>query len=132
MVSFPPCKINLGLNIVRKRSDGYHDIETCFFPLPFTDVLEVIPAASTEFTSSGIAIPGNADDNLCMKAYAVLSRDYSLPPAKIHLHKVIPSGAGLGAVFPGGVSERRHHVGIIVEHIETGDAGSGRGFGRRL
>jgi 4-diphosphocytidyl-2-C-methyl-D-erythritol kinase len=109
MVAFPPCKINLGLNIVSKRSDGYHDIETCFFPLPFTDVLEVIPAKSTAFTSSGTPIPGNADDNLCMKAYTILSKDYSLPPVRIHLHKIIPSGAGLG----GGSSDAAHTLRLL-------------------
>ena len=90
MVAFPPCKINLGLNVLRKRDDGYHDIETCFYPIPWTDILEVIPSDKFEFTVSGNAIPG--DDNLCVKAYRLLNT----PPAKIHLHKIIPTGAGLG------------------------------------
>jgi 4-diphosphocytidyl-2-C-methyl-D-erythritol kinase len=90
MVAFPPCKINLGLNIIRRRPDGYHDIETCFYPVPWTDILEVIPSDKFEFTTSGMAIPG--DDNLCVKAYQLLKA----PPAKIHLHKIIPTGAGLG------------------------------------
>ncbi|HZY80827.1 MAG TPA: 4-(cytidine 5'-diphospho)-2-C-methyl-D-erythritol kinase [Cyclobacteriaceae bacterium] len=96
MVSFPPCKINLGLNILRKRSDGYHDIETCFYPVPFTDILEVIPSSEFSFTLSGNAVPGNVEDNLCVKAYRLMQAVYSLPPAKIHLHKIIPTGAGLG------------------------------------
>lgn len=90
MVAFPPCKINLGLNVVRKRSDGFHDIETCFYPIRWTDILEVIPSNKFEFTTSGNAIPG--DDNLCVRAYKLLNT----PPAKIHLHKIIPTGAGLG------------------------------------
>jgi 4-diphosphocytidyl-2-C-methyl-D-erythritol kinase len=96
MVAFPPCKINLGLNIIRKRVDGYHDIETCFYPIPLTDVLEVIPSSSLSFASSGIAIPGNSNDNLCLKAYEFLQKEFGLPPVKIHLHKIIPTGAGLG------------------------------------
>ncbi len=90
MIAFPPCKINLGLNVLRKRNDGYHDIETCFYPILWTDILEVIPSDKFEFTVSGNVIPG--DDNLCIKAYQLLKP----PPAKIHLHKIIPTGAGLG------------------------------------
>lgn len=96
MVSFPPCKINLGLHVVRKRTDGYHELETCFYPIPWTDVLEIIPSTETTFTSSGIVIPGNPASNLCLKAYRLLSEDFKIPPVKIHLHKVIPTGAGLG------------------------------------
>jgi 4-diphosphocytidyl-2-C-methyl-D-erythritol kinase len=90
MIAFPPCKINLGLNVLRRRADNYHDIETCFYPIPWTDILEVIPSNRFEFTTSGNVIPG--DDNLCIKAYQLLDA----PPAKIHLHKIIPTGAGLG------------------------------------
>lgn len=96
MVSFPPCKINLGLNVVSKRSDGYHDIETCFYPIPWTDALEIIPAKETTFTISGNVIPGNTNDNLCLKAYKLLQQHFDLQPVHIHLHKVIPTGAGLG------------------------------------
>jgi 4-diphosphocytidyl-2-C-methyl-D-erythritol kinase len=90
MIAFPPCKINLGLSVLRKRDDGYHDLETCFYPIPWTDILEVIPSDKFQFTVSGNVIPG--DDNLCVKAYRLLNA----PPAKIHLHKIIPTGAGLG------------------------------------
>lgn len=90
MIAFPPCKINLGLNVLRRRPDNYHDLETCFYPVPWTDILEVIPSEKFEFTVSGNVIPG--DDNLCVKAYRLLD----VPPAKIHLHKIIPTGAGLG------------------------------------
>lgn len=96
MVAFPPCKINLGLNILRKRSDGYHDIETCFYPVPWTDMLEVIPSDEFIFSHSGDTIAGEDHDNLCVKAYRMMQAVYSLPPVKMHLHKIIPAGAGLG------------------------------------
>lgn len=96
MVVFPNAKINLGLNILRKRQDGYHDISSCFVPVPFTDALEILPAEEFRFTSSGITIPGNDADNLCIKAYQLLHADFSLPPVLMHLHKAIPIGAGLG------------------------------------
>jgi 4-diphosphocytidyl-2-C-methyl-D-erythritol kinase len=96
MVSFPPCKINLGLHVVSKRPDGYHELETCFFPVPWTDVLEILPAKETTFTASGNIIPGNADENLCLKAYHLMAAEHKLPPVYIHLHKIIPTGAGLG------------------------------------
>lgn len=96
MISFPCCKINLGLNVISKRQDGYHDIETCFYPLGLTDVLEIIPSKKVSFTSSGLAIPGSPDENLCVKAYTLLKRDYQLDSIQIHLHKTIPFGAGLG------------------------------------
>lgn len=109
MVAFPPSKINLGLSIVRKRVDGYHDIETCFYPLPFTDVLEIIPAKATQFASTGINIPGTADENICLKAYLLLNQDFDLPPVSIHLHKIIPTGAGLG----GGSSDAAHTLRLL-------------------
>src|SRR6187549_1802086 len=96
MVSFPPCKINLGLNILSKRPDGYHNLETCFYPVPWTDILEVIPASLFSFSSSGKEIPGDPKTNLCIQAYELLKSDFSIPPVKIHLHKIIPTGAGLG------------------------------------
>jgi len=96
MVSFPHCKINLGLQVISKRADGYHDIETCFYPVPWCDVLEIIKANHFQFTQSGTAIPGREEDNLCVKAYQLLKQDFDLHPVHIHLHKVIPTGAGLG------------------------------------
>ncbi|MDH4090289.1 MAG: 4-(cytidine 5'-diphospho)-2-C-methyl-D-erythritol kinase [Cyclobacteriaceae bacterium] len=96
MVSFPPCKINLGLHIIDKRPDGYHNLITCFYPVPWTDILEVIIADTFSFTCSGNPIPGIAEENLCVKAYALLKEDFRLAPVKIHLHKIIPTGAGLG------------------------------------
>jgi 4-diphosphocytidyl-2-C-methyl-D-erythritol kinase len=96
MVVFPHCKINLGLHVIAKRDDGYHTIETCFYPVPWTDILEIIPSGEFAFTSSGLVIPGKESDNLCIKAYQLLQAHYNLEPVKIHLHKVVPTGAGLG------------------------------------
>lgn len=98
MILFPNCKINLGLNILRKRADGYHDIETVFYPVPFHDVLEIIPASDGRFafSTSGLMIPGDMEKNLCVSAYRLLRSDFPIPEVKMHLHKVIPMGAGLG------------------------------------
>lgn len=112
MISFPPCKINLGLNVLSKRSDGYHNLETCFYPIPLTDALEIVPADAVSFNLSGNAIPGDAADNLCLKAYRLLQKDFALPPVAIFLHKVIPSGAGLG----GGSSDGAHTL-RLLNHI---------------
>lgn len=109
MVSFPPCKINLGLHVVSKRPDGYHDLETCFYPVPWTDILEIIPSQTLEFNSSGNSIPGNPSDNLCLKAYLLLKKDFDLAPVKIHLHKILPTGAGLG----GGSSDAAHTLRVL-------------------
>lgn len=96
MITFPPCKINLGLNIISKRPDGFHNILTCFYPVPWNDVLEIIPAKDFTFDISGMLVPGAVKDNLCYKAYEILKRDFDLPPVAIHLHKILPIGAGLG------------------------------------
>jgi 4-diphosphocytidyl-2-C-methyl-D-erythritol kinase len=96
MIAFPPCKINLGLYITEKRDDGFHNLETCFYPVPFSDILEIIPSGEFQFSSSGLSIPGNSNDNLCVKAYLLLKEKFNLPHVRIHLHKMIPTGAGLG------------------------------------
>jgi 4-diphosphocytidyl-2-C-methyl-D-erythritol kinase len=100
MIVFPNCKINLGLHITAKRTDGYHDIETIFYPVPFTDLLEVIPRDSEPdcaLEQTGLSVAGTPEQNLCVKAYRLLKKDFpSLPPITIYLHKQIPSGAGLG------------------------------------
>ena len=96
MVVFPFCKINLGLSVLSKRDDGYHNLDTCFYPVPWTDVLEIIIADQFSFTTSGNDIPGDLQENLCVKAYQLLKSDFDLAPVSIHLHKIIPSEAGLG------------------------------------
>jgi len=96
MLVFPNAKINIGLNIVEKRIDGFHNIESCFYPVGWSDALEILSAEKLHFQSSGIIIPGEPEYNLCIKAYKVLASDYSIPPVDIHLLKSIPIGAGLG------------------------------------
>ena len=96
MVYFPHCKINLGLHVVAKRDDGYHNIETCFYPVPRTDILEVIKANTFAFSTSGLPVAGLPEQNLCVKAYHLLANDFRLGSVKIHLHKILPMGAGVG------------------------------------
>ncbi len=104
MIVFPNCKINLGLRVTAKRADGYHNIETIFYPVPLNDVLEIIPYSDTSqnangavFTQTGTMVDGDEKDNLCIKAFHLLKKDFpQLPSVKIHLHKDIPIGAGLG------------------------------------
>jgi 4-diphosphocytidyl-2-C-methyl-D-erythritol kinase len=100
VVSFPNCKINLGLYILQKRTDGFHDLETIFYPIGLQDGLEIIAdAASTgiQITVTGIEIKTQPTENICFKAYHLLKKDFpELPSVKIHLHKTIPAGAGLG------------------------------------
>ena len=100
MLVFPNCKINLGLRILNKREDGYHNIETVFYPVSVKDVLEIIPFSdltSINFSSSGLVIDGETENNLCIKAYQLLRTDFpQIPAVKMHLHKTIPMGAGLG------------------------------------
>ena len=101
MIVFPNCKINIGLRILRKRSDGFHDLETLFYPLGLQDALEILPSPSPEnsarLTVSGLELDPTTEDNICIKAYRLLQKDFPrLPPVVMHLHKVIPAGAGLG------------------------------------
>lgn len=105
MICFPNCKINIGLFITRKREDGYHDLETVFYPVtehksaPLNDVLEVVPAvAQPQLHLSGLGVSGNTSDNLVWKAYQLLKELYGdkVPALDVYLHKVIPMGAGLG------------------------------------
>lgn len=97
MVTFPNCKINLGLNVISKRNDGYHDLETVFYPVAIRDALEIIQSGNFEFHLSGLPVSGTEDDNLCVKAYRLLKADFpALPSINAHLHKCIPMGAGLG------------------------------------
>lgn len=96
MLAFPNAKINIGLNITEKRADGFHNIESCFYPVGWSDALEILPAEKTSFQSSGIPIPGDPADNLCLRAYQLIAEDFTLPPVNIYLLKSVPIGAGLG------------------------------------
>lgn len=113
MLVFPSCKINLGLQITRKRPDGYHDLQSCFYPVGWSDVLEAVPATDFSFTSSGLPIPGDIGKNLCIRAYDLLKADFNLPPIQIHLHKLIPIGAGLG----GGSSDAAFMLSLLNEQF---------------
>ncbi len=117
MISFPRCKLNIGLHILEKRPDGYHNIETLFYPLSFTDGLEIITAnGSTEFSQSGLPLPLDEKSNLVIKAYELLKREYDLPPVKIHLHKKIPPGSGLG----GGSSDAANTLLLLNQIFHLG------------
>ena len=94
MLFFPNAKINIGLNITSKRDDGYHNLESIFFPIAWCDILEIIPSKQLSFESKGLSIPGQA--NLCLKAYELMKSHYGINPVSMHLHKNIPIGAGLG------------------------------------
>ena len=101
MIAFPNCKINLGLSIVSKRADGYHALETVFYPVQLQDIVEIVHSEESispiQFSSTGLAIPGDKTQNLCVKAFHLLKKDFpQIPSVKIHLHKNIPMGAGLG------------------------------------
>lgn len=103
MVVFPNCKINLGLHVIRKREDGYHNLETIFYPLPLRDALEIVNRQSAiQFEHvtlhlSGLTVQGKPEDNLCIKAYNLLRKDHpQLGDIELYLHKAIPMGAGLG------------------------------------
>ena len=98
MIVFPNAKINLGLRVVARREDGYHDIESVFLPVGLADALEITPSMDGRFSfaSSGIVIGGDIESNLCVKAFRLMQRKYNVPALRIFLHKIIPAGAGLG------------------------------------
>lgn len=120
MIVFPNSKINLGLHILQKRTDGFHDLETVFYPVPLQDALEIIQNPSPqlneiEFTTSGLKI--DTTENICIKAYRLLKKDFpQLPFIKMHLHKVIPLGAGLG----GGSSDGAFALIILNKKFNLG------------
>jgi 4-diphosphocytidyl-2-C-methyl-D-erythritol kinase len=116
MLAFANAKINLGLNITEKRSDGYHNIETIFYPVKLNDVVEITDAKDTTCMVKGIDVPGEAKDNLCLKAFNVLRKDFDLPAQQITLLKNIPVGAGLG----GGSSDAAHLVKLVNEKFKLG------------
>ena len=116
MVLFPNAKINIGLNILRKREDGYHDLESLFYPIGLKDALEFVENGKNEvrFNSSGIALDIPPEQNIVLKAYRLLQEEHTLPGLDIHLHKVIPFGAGLG----GGSSDAAFFLKSLNEHFE--------------
>lgn len=121
MISFPPAKINLGLYVIKKRKDGFHNIETVFYPVPWCDILEIVKAEEFKFFQTGLSIEINVNNNLCVKAYQLLKADFNLTPVHIHLHKIIPMGAGLG----GGSSDAAHSL-ILLNKIFSLDLSTER------
>ena len=118
MITFP--KINLGLNVVEKRADGYHNIETVFYPINLQDALEVnrLENRSEPFRLyvKGALLDGAPEDNLVVKAYLLLREKYQLPPVDIHLYKHIPTGAGLG----GGSADGAFMIKLLNEKFQIG------------
>lgn len=96
MILYPNAKINLGLSVVSKRSDGYHELETIMYPIPLFDILEITKSDRFTFIQTGLTVDGNDEDNLCVKAFRLLETRFNIEPLAIHLRKQIPMGAGLG------------------------------------
>lgn len=128
MILFPNCKINIGLQVLQKRGDGFHDLETVFFPLPLRDALEIIHQTEdtgndVQLSLTGITLSDPPEQNICVKGYRLLKRDFpSLPPVSIHLHKAIPIGAGLGGGSADGaftllLLNRKFNLGIGEEKL---------------
>ena len=123
MIIYPNAKINLGLNVVEKRKDGYHNLETVFYPIPLQDALEIktletgrVPECGYELKVTGTILDGTPDDNLIVKAYKLLKADFDLPPVSMYLYKHIPTGAGLG----GGSSDAAFVIKCLNEKFSLG------------
>lgn len=116
MILFPPAKINLGLNVLGKRPDGYHEIDTCMYPIQWTDVLELIPQDTFDFVQTGLIVDGPMEDNLCVKAFRQMQAHFNVPNVYMHLQKNIPMGAGLG----GGSSDAAYVLKGINELFDLG------------
>ncbi|MBK6754610.1 MAG: 4-(cytidine 5'-diphospho)-2-C-methyl-D-erythritol kinase [Flavobacteriales bacterium] len=121
MVVFPFAKINLGLNVIRLREDGFRDIETVLLPIPLEEVLEVLPDpalpnGTVDIVRTGRSVPGDPTTDLCVRAYQLIHARYTLPGVRVHLHKTIPIGAGLG----GGSSDGAHMLQVLDRLFELG------------
>lgn len=118
MICFPNCKINLGLYVTARRDDGYHDIETVFYPVPVYDVLEIVPAPETRLHLSGSPVAGDETRNLVWKAYELMKENYpgKIPQLDIFLHKAIPMGAGLG----GGSADGAYMLRLLNDYCQLG------------
>ena len=126
MILFPNCKINLGLQVLQKRSDGFHDIATIFYPVPLKDALEIVPLPNETFPviyNYGLPVNGAPADNLCIKAWYLLKKDFpDLPAVQMHLLKNIPMGAGLGGGSADGafmlqLLNNKYHLGISDQQL---------------
>ncbi len=127
MIAFPNAKINIGLHILEKRADGFHNLSTCFYPVGLSDVLEILPAQKQAFQLSGCA--ADLGENLCEKAFQLLRKDFDLPPVGIYLQKNIPVGAGLG----GGSSDAAFTIRMLNEMFGLGlSVGQQQDYSARL
>jgi 4-diphosphocytidyl-2-C-methyl-D-erythritol kinase len=110
MIVFPHAKINLGLSIISKRPDGFHNLETVFYPISLRDALEIVPSNEDKFFQTGLEIPGKQEENLVLTACRLLAKNHpQIKPLELHLHKNIPLGAGLG----GGSSDAASAIQLI-------------------
>ena len=118
MILYPNAKINIGLNVLNKRPDGFHNISSAFYPINLTDILEFIPSPNHhfEFSLTGIPVEGDNNDNLCVRVYQFFRKKYQIPELKIHLHKNIPVQAGLG----GGSSDAAFLINGINTYFNLG------------
>jgi len=117
VILFPNCKINIGLNVLAKRADGFHDIQSVFYPLPLKDILESVPASKFGMQLTGIPLTGSLSENLCFKAYHQLKKRFpGIPAVDIYLHKNIPIGAGLG----GGSSDAAFLLMLLNRQFDLG------------
>lgn len=121
MIIFPHAKINLGLNVLRKREDGFHDIETAMVPIPLEDILEAVKdpglgQGEISYTRTGISIAGTLESDLCWSAAQKLNATRKMPGIRLHLHKVVPLGAGLG----GGSSDAAHTLLLLNNLLDLG------------
>ncbi len=116
MINFPNGKINLGLSVLRKREDGYHDIESVFYPVGLQDALEIVDASDNKFrfSLSGLTIDGEHSENLCIRAFELLRKNYGISPVHMHLHKAIPIQAGLG----GGSANGAFTIKLLNRHFK--------------
>ncbi len=114
MILFPNAKLNLGLRVLGKRADGFHELETGFVPIGLCDVLEFVESDELRFVNTGLHVDGAMQNNLVVRAYRLLADDFELPPIHIHLHKQIPFGAGLG----GGSSDAAFMLKGLNQHFE--------------
>ena len=130
MIVYPNAKINIGLNVVEKRPDGYHNLETVFYPIGLQDILEIqeietdVPACGYRLKVTGTVLDGSPEDNLVVRAVKLLKRDFDLPPVSIRLYKHIPTGAGLGggsadAAFTVKTLNERFKLGLSAEAMES-------------
>lgn len=116
MLTFANAKINLGLNLIEKRFDGYHNLETVFYPIQIRDVVELVDANENCCITKGIEIPGKDEENICLKAFKRLQIDFNLPNQQIVLLKNIPVGAGLG----GGSADAAFLIKLVNEKFNLG------------